>query len=409
MSRHCDLLVIGGGMVGSAMACLVAVNDPELSIVVLEAREPVRYEVGGPYGIRVSAISSASARILGFCGAWDSIASARISPYSEMRVWDASGSARGVGAVHFNCAEIGEPYLGHIVENDLIQSALRQRLDELPSVRWLAPASLQGMELEAEKAIVELEDGRRLNAKLVIGADGAGSKSRKLAGIDTGGWAYGQHALVTHIVTREPHGETARQRFLPSGPLAFLPLADGRCSIVWSTSPDEAARLLELSDGEFLTALGQASDHMLGEVLECGQRAAFPLQMKFAREYTLPRFALIGDAAHAVHPLAGQGVNMGFLDAASLAQTISDAVSKDRDPGDGAVLRRYERWRKGENLATLLGCDAIGRLFSNDQDLLRNARRLGLTLVNAAPVLKNQFIRRAMGLTGDLPEVARSM
>ena len=409
MSRQCDLLIIGGGMVGSALACLAARADPELSVVVLEARETVPYDPDGPYGIRVSAISSASARVLGACGAWDTIAAARVSPYTEMRVWDASGSAEGDGAVHFDSAEIGEPYLGHIVENDLIQWALRQQLDDLPSVRWMAPASLEEMSFDQDEAMVVTGDGTRIKARLVVGADGAGSKSRQLAGIETGGWAYGQHALVTHIVTQEPHGDTARQRFLPTGPLAFLPLADGRCSIVWSTSPEEAKRLLGLSEPEFLTVLGEASDHMLGEVLECGQRAAFPLQMKFAKQYTLPGFALIGDAAHAVHPLAGQGVNMGFLDAASLAQIISDAVSKGRDPGDGAVLRRYERWRKGENLATLLGCDAIGRLFSNDQDILKTTRRLGLTLVNAAPVFKNQFIRRAMGLTGDLPEVARSI
>ena len=407
MRRQCDLLVIGGGMVGSAFACLAAAADPELSVVVLEARESGPFDSNGPYTARVSAISSSSARILQSCGAWEAIAEARISPYEEMKVWDASGSEEGNGVIQFNSAEIGEPCLGHIVENDLVQWALKDKLDKVPSVSWLEPATLQSLRLDSDQATAELEDGRRIQAKLIIGADGAGSRSRQLAAIETGGWAYGQHAVVAHIVTDKPHGKIARQRFLPTGPLAFLPLADGRCSIVWSTSPERAAVLLEMSQPEFLMALSKASDYVLGEVLECGPRAAFPLQMQFARKYTVPRFALIGDAAHAVHPLAGQGVNMGFLDAASLAQIVLDAISIGRDPGDGAVLRRYERWRKGENLATLIGCDAIGRLFSNDTDILRTARRLGLTIVNAAPLVKNQFIRRAMGLVGDLPEAAR--
>ncbi len=408
MSRRCDLLVVGGGMVGSALAALVAEREPDMAIVVVEAKPPAAFEPGGPYGIRVSAISTASKRILTACGAWSRIEPIRVSPYREMRVWDASGPAGGHGAIHFDSAEIGTADLGHIVENDLIQWGLREQIRELPSVKWLAPAAIADLAPERDVTTVSLADGRRIQARLVVGADGAGSRSRQLAGIETGGWAYEQHAVVAHVTTAQPHEEVARQRFLPTGPLAFLPLVDGRCSIVWSTTPDEAGALVAMPEADFLARLTEASDAVLGEIQACGHRASFPLQLRFARRYTDQRFALIGDAAHAVHPLAGQGVNMGFLDAASLAETLCHAVETGRDPGDAAVLRRYERWRKGENLATLLSCDAIGRLFSNDRELLKVTRRMGLSLVNAAPPLKNQFIRRAMGLVGDLPRVART-
>lgn len=408
MSREFDVVVVGGGMVGAALACLLAEHAEGLSLAVLEAREPPPFDPAGPLGNRVSAIARGSMRILGACGVWEDIAARRISPYREMRVWDAAAEPFGPGSLHFDSAELGEPDLGAIVENGLIQWSLAERLRSLPGVSWMAPARLAGLEPGGELTGLELEDGRRLRARLVVGADGAGSTSRALAGIETGGWDYAQRAVVATVRCADDHRETAWQRFLPTGPLAFLPLADGRCSIVWSTTPEAARSLLALGEDEFCAELSEAADHVLGEVLGAESRAAFPLRLQYARRYTGTRFALIGDAAHAVHPLAGQGVNLGFLDAAALAEVVAAALAEDRDPGDQRSLRRYERWRKGENMAAMFLIDAIGRLFGSGNAAVGSLRRLGLGLVDAAPPVKHEFIRRAMGVTGDLPRLARA-
>jgi 2-octaprenylphenol hydroxylase len=408
MSREFDVVIVGGGMVGATLAGLLARGGAGVRTAVLEAREPPPFEPAAPAGNRVSAISRGSMRILAAAGVWDLIASLRISPYREMRVWDAAGEAFGTDALHFDSAELGEPDLGAIVENGLIQWALAERLRGLSEVSWMAPARLEALEFESERVVVALEDGRRLRARLVVGADGAASTSRQLAGIETAGWDYPQHAVVAHVSCEAGHRETAWQRFLPTGPLAFLPLSDGRCSIVWSTTPERAGELLALTGPEFCAAVTAASDGVLGNVTAAAGRAAFPLRLRYAKAYTRPRFALIGDAAHAVHPLAGQGVNLGFLDAAALAECLGEGIADGRDPGDRRVLRRYERWRKGDNMAAMFVIDGIGRLFSSDSDALANLRRFGLGFVNAAPTVKHEFIRRAMGVTGDLPRLARN-
>jgi 2-octaprenylphenol hydroxylase len=408
MRREFDVVVVGGGMVGAALGCLLAEAVDGLEVAVLEAREPPPFDPGGPVGNRVSAIARGSMRILSGCGVWNDIAARRVSPYREMRVWDAASDPFGAGSLHFDSAELGEPDLGAIVENALIQWTLAERLRLLPQVSWIAPARMTELELGDESAVLELADGRRLRARLVVGADGAASTSRSLAGIETNGWDYAQRAVVATVRCAEPHRDTAWQRFLPTGPLAFLPLADGRCSIVWSTTPEAADSLLAQSPPEFLDALTEAADGVMGEVTEADSRAAFPLRLQYARRYTQPRFALIGDAAHAVHPLAGQGVNLGFLDAAALAEAVADAVADGRDPGDRRALRRYERWRKGENMAAMFLIDAIGRLFGNGNAAAGSLRRLGLAMVDAAPAVKHEFIRRAMGVAGDLPRLARA-
>jgi 2-octaprenylphenol hydroxylase len=326
-----------------------------------------------------------------------------VSPYRAMRVWDAAGS----GSIHFDAADLGQPDLGHIVENRVTRLALWERLEGLETVHLLSPAGVAAMELGAAGPRLILEDGRGLDARLLVGADGRESRVREHAGIHTRGWAYDQHALVAAVRTQAPHRETAWQRFMPDGPLAFLPLRDGRCSIVWSTTPAEAERLLALDEPAFCEALTEASGGVLGEILDSGPRAAFPLRLQHAQGYVRPGVALIGDAAHSIHPLAGQGVNLGFLDAAVLAEVLCDVRAARRDWAGLPALRRYERSRKGENMAMLAAMDGFKRLFGSRNPVLATLRNLGLGMTDRLGPVKALFARQAMGLSGDLPRLAR--
>jgi 2-octaprenylphenol hydroxylase len=408
VSNSCDVVVIGAGMVGAAVACLLSERGDGLSVAIVDGREPPPYEPGDDYRPRVSAISRASSRVLDACGAWGVIAATRVSPYRQMCVWDAAHPLDDPGTLRFDSADLGEPELGHIIENDLIQRALWDRLVRSGHVNPLCPAKVAGLRAGPRGVIVTLADGRRIRARLAVGADGAASPTREMAGIGTTGHEYDQHAVVCHVATERPHEMTAWQRFLDDGPLAFLPLADGRCSIVWSTTPGEASRLTGLPDREFCGELAEASDGALGRILSASRRFAFPLRLRIADRYTAIRFALAGDAAHTVHPLAGQGVNLGFLDAAALAELVIEACTAGQDPGEQAILRRYERWRKGENLIAARGIDAIGGLFRHREPVMASLRRVGMSLVDRTPIVKNEIIRRAMGTTGDLPRFART-
>lgn len=399
--ERCDVAIVGAGMVGAACAALLARSG--LDVVVVEAGS-VAAGRRGPRGEgRVSALNAAAQRILEAVGAWPSILEDGASPYREMHVWDALGG----GEIHFDCAELGEPQLGCIVENAVVVDALIERLQAMPALRFHAPARLSTLRPTADRAILGLDDGTELAARLVVGADGAGSQVRRLAGLRLRQRDYGQRAIVASVSTALPHRSTAWQRFLPEGPLAFLPLGDGRCSIVWSTRAEHAEALLAADEASFREALGTAFDEKLGPVTACGPRAAFPLRRQHATNYAATRLALIGDAAHVVHPLAGQGANLGFTDAAALAEVVVAAAAEGRDIGSARVLRRYERWRKGENLATMWAMDGFERLFSSRAPLLRRMRNLGLGLTDAAAPVKHAIVRRAMGLCGDLPAVAR--
>ncbi len=389
-------------MVGAALACALASRG--IQVAVIEAREPQRSWPAGETASRVSALSRASQHVLEHLGAWPRMTTLGVSTYRAMYVWDAGGD----GHIRFDSASVGEPDLGHIVENRVTQLALWERLEALPSVTLMCPERVRGFELSEEAVRVNLEGGAMLEAALLVGADGRDSVTRERAGILAHGWDYDQHALVTNVVHELSHEATAWQRFRPTGPLAFLPLAsDHSSSIVWSTSPQQARELLVLEQNAFHAELGRAFGYRLGRIMESGPRGVFPLRLQHADRYVLPRLALVGDAAHSLHPLAGQGVNLGFMDAAVLADVVLEAVARGRDPGTLHTLRRYERARKGANIAMLGAMDAFKRLFSNDIAPLRWLRNAGLELADRIVPVKQLFLRRALGTEGELPSLAR--
>lgn len=401
MKQEFDLIIVGAGVVGATLAA--ALCDSGLRIAVLDAREPPRFDPKADWDLRVFALSPASQRLLDAVGAWKSIPAGRVCAYTAMQVWDATGRGR----IHFDCAEVGAEALGYIVENRLLQHALWQRLEPARNITAIYPARPEAVHFDPQHVVLSLQGGGRLQARLLVAADGADSTLRKLADIQTAGASYRQQAVVAHLSTEKPHRDMARQRFLPDGPLALLPLADGRVSLVWSLEDPRADEIRALDDAQFCAAVTQGSEQVLGQITGTTIRAAFPLQRLRARTYVRPRLALIGDAAHAVHPLAGQGMNLGLLDVAALSAVIHAAVARERDIGDLAVLRRYERERKSDNLSMIMALDGFKRLFSNDIRPVALLRNAGLNAVDRFTPLKSAFMRRAMGLNARLPPPSR--
>ena len=392
---HCDVVVVGAGMVG-ATAALGCANQG-LKVMLVEAFQPDTTFNPEFVNNRVSALTRASENLLKELGVWSDMKNMRVQPYSDMHVWDASGK----GSIHFDAAEIAEPSLGHIVENHVTQLALWKRLAGHDNVSILCPDKVVDVGRDSSGSKVQLESGLTITASLVVVADGKKSAVRDMLGIETSGWLYDQHALVATITTEKGHQYTAWQRFMEKGPLAFLPLghnADKSCSIVWSTSPEQAEELMALEEQAFCDALTEASDAVLGKVTEVKDRGVFPLELKHAKTYIREGFVLVGDAAHAIHPLAGQGVNLGFLDVIALLRVIADAAGQQRDIGSMHTLRKFERQRKGSNLTMLAAMDGFKRLFSNNIMPLSKVRNAGLTMVDNLGPLKQFFVRYAMGL-----------
>lgn len=406
MLTHADLVIVGAGMVGSALA--LALADSGLSVVLLDRGPltPGAVESDLPFEPRVSALSLASQRILQRLGAWDGILARRVSPYQAMHVWDGSGT----GAVHFDAASVHAEVLGHIVENRVVQDALLERL-AAANVLLLPEARLELLRRSGDQWLVQLAGDRQIRAPLVVAADGATSAVRRLAGLETREWDYLHHAIVTSVRCAESHQRTAWQRFTDDGPLAFLPLDRGGdthwCSIVWSCTPKQGERLMAMDDATFCQALGEAFEQRLGQV-ECSDtRLCVPLRQRHAKRYVEPGLALIGDAAHVIHPLAGQGVNLGFLDAAVLAEELRHAQARGESIAEQRVLERYERRRMPHNLAMMAAMEGFQRLFQDDRLPLRWLRNAALKQVDRHFEAKALFVRRALGLSGDVPELAR--
>lgn len=392
-------MIAGAGVVGLMFTALLRRMEARsvLRILVVDANPAPNYSFENDIELRVSAIAAGSRNILERAGAWQYVAPDRICPYAEMRVWDSAGAVEGPETLRFSAADHALPELGHIVENKLLQEALLKALSARgQAVRF--DTVIRAVTEVDERFTVELSSGEKVRCDLLVGADGARSFVRKQSAIVVRGWNYDQSAFVTHLEPQLPHDNTAWQRFLPDGPIALLPLEDGRVSTVWSTTPAMARQALEWDDDQLGAALSEASDFVLGQLTPAAGRAVFPLRAQHARQYVKPGLALIGDAAHSVHPLAGQGANLGIADAACLAAVLEGAIACDESIGDYRVLRRYERRRKSANLSMLYFIDGLYRLFARDHPLVRTIRTTGMRLFNRSGPLRDHAVGVALGL-----------
>jgi 2-octaprenylphenol hydroxylase len=390
-----DVLIGGGGMVGAALATLLAARTGpgQLRIALVEPRPALMPLAQEPLDVRVSAVSRAGQRLLTEVGAWPLLASRAPAAYEQMIVWDAQDPADGPNTLTFDAAEIGEPDLGHIIENRAMAAGLIERAIALGVTLLRTP--VVGLQLDRDRATVDLGE-RRVSASLVVAADGADSPMRHLAGLGGDPMPYPQTAIVTHLRPEKPHGAAARQRFLPGGPLALLPLADGRVSLVWSLPPEQAQALMALNDDAFSSAVTAASDQVLGQLDVVAPRSSFPLRRFNAAHYATTRFVLVGDAAHAVHPLAGQGVNQGFLDVLALTDEIVAERARRGDIGDPGPLGRYARARQADNTVFGSALDAIYRVYTDERDWIRGARRRLLGLAQRLGPVKQHLVSRAL-------------
>ena len=395
--REYDVIVVGAGMVGAAFACLLARSNTRLSIALLEARATAAFDPE-QFDPRVAALTEKSRRLLDRCGAWSAIAAQRVSAYGAMQVWDAEGT----GEIHFDCQDVQQPNLGHIVENSLVVESLLVEVDKLDNIDFLCPVSVSQYSQSDSQVSVELSSGERLVASLLVAADGGNSSIREQFKFATREWDYGHSAIVTTVQAESVHQQTAWQRFMPTGPLALLPLdkqGDQRyCSLVWSQESTEAERLMALDDVAFCAELSRASEHCVGEILSVDKRYMIPLRQRHAKDYVVERVALLGDAAHTIHPLAGQGVNLGFADVKALVDTLCAEAKRGNDLGSLLCLGKYQRLRKPENLATMAAMEGFKRLFAADNVAVRLLRNMGLGKVNQVKPLKNEIIKQVMGL-----------
>jgi 2-polyprenylphenol 6-hydroxylase len=395
-----EVVIIGGGPVGACAGALMAGSG--LAVTLLEPHPPAPVAPDSAPEARVVALSRASERILRAAGAWPQLAAARLCPYERMRIWHESQAP--ADALVFDAADVGEPNLGYIIENRLLQRALLEAFTAAGG--QLRAATFTGLKI-APGGVTVATDSGEFASKLVVGADGMDSRVRAAAGLSAAQTDYRQSAIVARVTSARSHENSAWQRFMKDGTLAFLPLADGSSSIVWSADTPRAEELMALAPAEFAHALAQGADQALGATQLLGERFAFPLRRLGAQRYVAERVALLGDAAHVVHPLAGQGVNLGLLDAAALAEVVTGGCQRGEDPGALALLRAYERWRKSEVAVMAGAIEVFDRLLAHGTGPLARLAQAGLTRVNRSQELRRFFIRRALGTSGELPRVAR--
>ncbi len=396
-----DVVIVGAGAVGSAAACLLSQINHQgqspLKIALIESQPAPNFTVE-KVDPRVAALTEKTRSIFQQLGIWDAVKAKRAAAYQAMNVWDAEGTGR----ITFDCRQVQQPNLGHIVENSALVSSLIEHVEQQSNIELFCPSTITDYLLDEDALSISLDSGQTVTTQLLIAADGANSAVREHFQFATKQWDYQQKAIVTTIYTEQSNQKTAWQRFMPTGPLALLPLDDIEgahcCSIVWSQDTEEAERLMALDDAAFCQALSQASEHCLGKILKTQERHLIPLRQSHAIDYVMPRVALLGDAAHSIHPLAGQGANLGFSDALVLAEEIASAYKRQLDLGDLSLLKRYQRRRKPENLAAMAAMEGFKRLFGAQNSTLRLVRNYGLSAINGLGAIKNKLIKQAMGL-----------
>ncbi|WP_299586475.1 FAD-dependent monooxygenase [uncultured Tateyamaria sp.] len=402
MTQDSDILIVGGGLSGPLLALALARGGQ--TVTVIDALpEPVRKNA--TFDGRSYAVALTSQRLLDGLGLWDGIAD-HSQPILEIKVSDGrAGQGPSPFFMHFDHAEIEEGPMGHMVQDRHLRRALLDAMAASDAITHLAGDTVMAQDSNPGDVSVTLASGQTLRAKVLIGADGRNSGTAQRAGIKRTGWGYDQTALVCAIAHEKPHHGIAHQFFMPPGPLAILPLPGNQSAIVWSEKTATAAAFTALADDDYLTMLRPRFGDFLGDIELAGKRYSYPLSLSLADRLVAPRTALIGDAAHGVHPIAGQGLNAGMRDIAALAEVITDAARRGEDIGATDVLARYEAWRRFDNTALALATDSFNKLFSNDNTLVRGLRDLGMGVVNALPGLRRSFIREAAGLTGTLPRL----
>ncbi|MGR3802128.1 UbiH/UbiF/VisC/COQ6 family ubiquinone biosynthesis hydroxylase [Marinibacterium profundimaris] len=400
MKTDFDILIVGGGLTGPALA--LALAQAGLRSAVIDALpEPVLADAG--FDGRSYALALGSQRLLKALGTWEAMAD-QSQPILDIEVSDGQvGQGPGPFGLAFDHAETEDGPMGYMVEDRHVRRALLSAMASEPRVTMLNGVTVTAQDTSPGAASITLSDGSTLTGRLLVGADGRRSGTARRAGIGRVEWGYGQTALVCALSHAKPHNGVARQIFLPQGPLAILPLTGNRCSIVWSEEDRLAAEIQAMSPADYLTALAPRFGDVLGDLDLAGDRFTYPLNLTLARRMTDDRLALVGDAAHGVHPIAGQGLNAGFRDVGALAQVLVEALRRGEDIGAPDVLDRYALWRRADTVSLALATDAFNRLFSNDNPLLRASRGIGMGLVNALPALRRGLIREAAGTAGDVP------
>lgn len=402
MEFDTDIVIVGGGLNGPALALALARTG--LRVTLIDALG-VKLRKNAAFDGRSYALALTSTRLLAAIGVWDGIAD-HAQPMLEIKVTDGrAGDGPSPMFMHFDHAEIEEGPMGYMVEDRHLRRHLLDSVKKSQGITQLNGETVIGQQIDATGITLNLASGKTLRARLAVGADGRGTGTGRRAGIKRIEWAYGQTALVCAIEHEKPHNGIAHQFFMPPGPLAILPLTGNRSSIVWSETAQNAAAIDALPDEAYLDVLRPRFGDFLGEIKLAGGRYTYPLSLSLALNMVAPRVALVGDAAHGVHPIAGQGLNAGLRDVAALAEVLADALRRGEDIGSDAALARYQEWRRFDNVTLALATDSFNRLFSNDNPLIRIARDIGMAAINALPGLRRGFIREAAGLTGDLPRL----